>query len=101
MEKNGYIYRESARQDARLKRIVPTEKAENIRLAILKSIEENEEAMVRGIPKEDVELCKQVLWQMYENRRSVCNCLADQEKKRQSQEVDDVHVKEEHCEHKK
>ena len=51
MEKNGYIYRESARQDARLKRIVPTEKAENIRLAILKSIEENEEAMVRGIPK--------------------------------------------------
>ena len=69
MEKNGYIYRESARQDARLKRIVPTEKAENIRLAILKSIEENEEAMVRGIPKEDVELCKQVLWQMYENRR--------------------------------
>lgn len=59
MEKNGYIYRESARQDARLKRIVPTEKAENIRPAILKSIEENEEAMVRGIPKEDVELCKQ------------------------------------------
>ena len=101
MEKNGYIYRESARQDARLKRIVPTEKAENIRLAILKSIEENEEAMVRGIPKEDVELCKQVLWQMYENRRSVCNCLADQEKERQSQEVDDVHGKEEHCEHKK
>ena len=86
MEKNGYIYRESARQDARLKRIVPTEKAE---------------AMVRGIPKEDVELYKQVLWQMYENRRSVCNCLADQEKERQSQEVDDVHGKEEHCEHKK
>ena len=55
----------------------------------------------RGIPKEDVELCKQVLWQMYENRRSVCNCLADQEKERQSQEVDDVHGKEEHCEHKK
>ena len=55
MEKNGYIYRESARQDARLKRIVPTEKAENIRLAILKSIEENEEAMVRGIPKEDLQ----------------------------------------------
>ena len=101
MEKNGYIYRECAKQDARLKRILPTEKAENIRSAILKSIEENEEAMVRGIPKEDVELCKQVLWQMCENRRSVCNCLADQEKKRQSQEVDDVHGKEEHCEHKK
>lgn len=70
MEKNGYIYRESARQDARLKRIVPTEKAENIRPAILKDIEKNEAAMIAGIPKEDVELCKQVLWQMYENRKN-------------------------------
>lgn len=73
MEKNGYIYRESARQDARLKRIVPTEKAENIRPAILRDIEKNEAAMVEGIPKEDVELCKQVLWQMYENRKKLCD----------------------------
>lgn len=42
MEKNGYIYRESAKQDARLKQIIPTEKAEKIRPAILKSIEEGE-----------------------------------------------------------
>jgi len=61
MEKNGYIYRESAKQDARLKQIIPTEKAEKIRPAILKSIEEGEAKMLRGIPKEDVELCKQVL----------------------------------------
>lgn len=73
MEKNGYIYRESARQDARLKRIVPTEKAENIRPAILQDIEKNEATMVEGIPKEDVELCKQVLWQMYENRKKLCD----------------------------
>ena len=58
MEKNGYIYRESAKQDARLKQIIPTEKAEKIRPAILKSIEEGEAKMLRGIPKEDVELCK-------------------------------------------
>ena len=70
MEKNGYIYRESAKQDARLKQIIPTEKAEKIRPAILKSIEEGEAKMLRGIPKEDVELCKQVLWQMYENRKN-------------------------------
>ena len=57
MEKNGYIYRESAKQDARLKQIIPTEKAEKIRPAILKSIEEGEAKMLRGIPKEDVELC--------------------------------------------
>ena len=101
LEKKGYIYRESSRQDGRLKRIVPTKKAEDIRQAILINIEKCEVRMVRGIAPEDVELCKQVLWQMYENRRSVCNCLADQEKERQSQEVDDVHGKEEHCEHKK
>ena len=64
MEKNGYIYRECAKQDARLKRILPTEKAESLRQPILHSIEEDEAAMIRGIPKEDVELCKQVLWQL-------------------------------------
>ena len=68
MEKNGYIYRECAKQDARLKRILPTEKAESLRQPILHSIEEDEAAMIRGIPKEDVELCKQVLWQMCANR---------------------------------
>ena len=77
MEKNGYIYRESAKQDARLKQIIPTEKAEKIRPAILKSIEEGEAKMLRGIPKEDVELCKQVLWQMYENRKKSCDSRND------------------------
>ena len=77
MEKNGYIYRESAKQDARLKQIIPTEKAEKIRSAILKSIEEGEAKMLRGIPKEDVELCKQVLWQMYENRKKSCDSRND------------------------
>mgnify|MGYP002572920717 CR=1 FL=1 len=61
MEKNGYIYRESAKQDARLKQIIPTEKAEKIRPAILKSIEEGEAKMLRGIPKEDVELFKKYI----------------------------------------
>lgn len=77
MQKNGYIYRESAKQDARLKQIIPTEKAEKIRPAILKSIEEGEAKMLRGIPKEDVELCKQVLWQMYENRKKSCDSRND------------------------
>ena len=77
MEKNGYIYRESAKQDARLKQIIPTEKAEKIRPAILKSIEEGEVKMLRGIPREDVELCKQVLWKMYENRKKSCDSRND------------------------
>ena len=71
LEKKGYIYRENSPQDGRLKRIVPTKKAEDIRQAILINIKECEARMVRGIAPEDVELCKQVLWQMYENRREM------------------------------
>ena len=41
------------------------------------SIEEGEAKMLRGIPKEDVELCKQVLWQMYENRKKSCDSRND------------------------
>lgn len=35
MEKNGFIYRENVEKDARLKRIVPTKKAEALRPSIL------------------------------------------------------------------
>lgn len=76
MEKNGYIYRESSREDARLKRIVPTEKALSLRQAILQSIKEDEISMLRGISHEEVELCKQVLWQMYVNRKEYCDRAA-------------------------
>ena len=81
MEKKGFIYRECAKQDARLKRILPTEKAESLRQPILHSIEEDEAAMIRGIPKEDVELCKQVLWQMCANRKKMCNKIDSNYKK--------------------
>ena len=38
MEKHGYIYRESVEKDARLKKIVPTPKAEELRPILLKHI---------------------------------------------------------------
>ena len=41
MEKKGFIYRECAKQDGRLKRIVPTKKAEDIRQAFLINIKES------------------------------------------------------------
>ena len=37
LEKNGFIRRESVPQDARLKRIVPTARAESLRPQILES----------------------------------------------------------------
>ena len=79
MEKNGFIYRESVKEDARLKRILPTKKAEAIRPAILEHIQETEARMTKGISDEDLLLCKKVLCQM-------CRNLA--ENNRENKEVD-------------
>lgn len=78
MEKKGFIYRECAKQDGRLKRIVPTDKAKDILPAILEHIDETERCLEKGIPREDVALCKRVLWMMHRNleelqRKQGCN----------------------------
>lgn len=67
MEKNGYLTRESVKGDARKKRLVPTEKAEGLRQAILEDIKLSEKRMEKGIPKEDVITCKHVLYQVLQN----------------------------------
>lgn len=67
MEKKGFIYRKCAKQDGRLKRIVPTDKAKDILPAILEHIDETERCLEKGIPREDVALCKRVLWMMHRN----------------------------------
>lgn len=67
MEKHGYIYRESVKKDARLKRIVPTAKAEKMRPKILEHIYKTETRLIEGISPEDVLICKKVLGQMLNN----------------------------------
>lgn len=67
MEKNGFIHRESVERDARLKRIVPTKKAEALLPEILTHIQEREAALIEGISSEDVLLCKKVMCQMIHN----------------------------------
>lgn len=79
IEKNGFIYRESVKEDARLKRILPTKKAEALRPSILEHIHENEIRMTEGVSEQDLFLCKKVLYQM-------CQNLA--EKNRENKEVD-------------
>ena len=59
MEKNGFLTRESDKDDARKKRLVPTAKAEELRGLILEDIKRNEKMMVEGIKEEDVTICKQ------------------------------------------
>lgn len=79
IEKNGCIYRESVKEDARLKRILPTKKAEALRPSILEHIHETEIRMTEGVSEQDLFLCKKVLYQM-------CQNLA--EKNRENKEVD-------------
>ena len=67
LEKNGYLTRESAREDARKKRLVPTEKAKGLRQVILEDIKISEKRMEEGIPAEDVATCKQVLYHVLQN----------------------------------
>ena len=79
IEKNGFIYRESVKEDARLKRILPTKKAEALRPSILEHIHETEIRMTEGVSEQDLFLCKKVLYQM-------CRNLA--ENNRENKEVD-------------
>ena len=79
IEKNGFIYRESVKEDARLKRILPTKKAEALRPSILEHIHETEIRMTEGVSEQDLFLCKKVLYQM-------CQNLV--EKNRENKEVD-------------
>lgn len=67
MEKNGFIYRQNVKQDARLKKIVPTKKAEEIRVEILENISQMEKKLSNGISDEDFRQCIQVLKQMLYN----------------------------------
>ena len=67
LERNGFIRRESVQQDARLKKIVPTGKAQNLRERILENIARMEALLKKGISREDLAGCAKVLSQMSEN----------------------------------
>ena len=51
LERNGFIRRESVQQDARLKKIVPTGKAQNLRERILENIARMEALLKKGISR--------------------------------------------------
>ena len=69
MEKNGLIRRESVAQDARLKRIVLTQKARDLHRQIEADILAFESNLARGIPEEEQEVFLRVAKKMQENLR--------------------------------
>lgn len=58
---------------------MPTEKAEGLRPSIMEHIRETEERLVRGIPEEELAVCRSVMYRMLDN-------LA--EKNRENKEVE-------------
>lgn len=61
LESKGYVRRECARQDARLKRIIPTRKAVLLRDELLSAIERTEGRIREGVEEEDLEVFFKVL----------------------------------------
>ena len=61
MEKNGYIKRESVSTDARLKKIVLTEKGDEIRLAVQNLIDEIENEVSKSITEGEREFLFYIL----------------------------------------
>ena len=69
LEKNGYITRVSVPEDARLKKIVPTKKGEDLRAQIIENISRMNRKLIRGIPEEELSVCRDVLENMLRNLR--------------------------------
>ncbi|MGI6664890.1 MAG: MarR family winged helix-turn-helix transcriptional regulator [Christensenellaceae bacterium] len=67
MEKSGLISREAVEQDARLKKIVLTDKAKEIYQMIQTDMAGFQEELIAGIEKEDLETFAQVLRKIKEN----------------------------------
>nr|WP_294492723.1 MarR family winged helix-turn-helix transcriptional regulator [uncultured Mediterraneibacter sp.] len=67
LEKNGFITREPVKEDARLKKLVPTEKAKGVREHILGNIRYVENLLRKDIDEEKMAVCLEVLGQMSKN----------------------------------
>lgn len=71
MEKNGLITRESVESDARLKKIVMTEKAMDIHKKVILSLKERDKILEKGLTKEELEtfyeICEKIKRNLEEN----------------------------------
>ena len=67
MEKNGYILRMSVPSDARLKKIVLTEKGSALYEQMQDHIRETERLLIRGLTEEEVETLLKLLEKVKEN----------------------------------
>ncbi|MCM1543775.1 MAG: MarR family transcriptional regulator [Ruminococcus sp.] len=67
MEKNGLLTRESVSSDARLKKLVLTEKAQELHEAVLENFKTLEEKLRRGISQQELDIFFNVLDKLNQN----------------------------------
>ena len=67
MEKNGLIQRESVASDARLKSLIPTEKAAQLEILVEESLHRTEQRLTRGLSSTQITLFLEVIAHMSEN----------------------------------
>lgn len=67
MEKNGLILRESVKSDARLKSLIPTEKAAKLDAQVWDCLRETEKRLTSGLSGEQLGLFLQTVEHMYAN----------------------------------
>lgn len=67
LEKNGIIRRESVAKDARLKSVVPTEKAVELDVQVRACLQETDRMLTRGLSEGQVQLFREIAAQMLQN----------------------------------
>ncbi len=67
MEKNGYVDRVQSKSDARLKNIVLTKKSKDVFKKVLKVLEDTHSLCVKGINKEEMDVCLSVIKKVKDN----------------------------------
>ncbi len=67
MEKKGYVRRVSVESDARLKKLVPTQKALDIHRKMMEALERKEQSLREGITQEDLDTFFRVLDKIQHN----------------------------------
>lgn len=67
MEKNGLILRESAANDARMKSLIPTDKAANLDAQIGEYLRQTEQKLTSGLSSAQIALFQESAARMYAN----------------------------------
>ena len=67
LEKNGIIRKESVANDARLKSLVPTQRAVELDVKVTQCLKETDRMLTRGISEGQLQLFKETAAQMLRN----------------------------------